>query len=425
MDKPSEERGSPSSASKDTGHFSSPGCGPMRLRSCPKAYLRETHRSRPPEFTLQSIEPLRRQLGVVSFGEATGADRLGIPVFVCDRIRPDGSHTHHTGKGISPAQAETSLWMEAIERHASEFRPEDREKLIFASYRDLKREYSPVHPGELILPAFSQFRDEWKIHWVWGTDLLNGEEVLVPACGVYHPFHEDPFPILATHTNGLASGNTLEEAVFHAVTEVIERDAWSIVKFNRQETDALTVEEEPGNGFLLDLTERFRAAQVWVAARDLTSDVGVPVIGAFSYDLLHPGMMVVEGFGAHLDPRVSFSRALLELGSTRAFLLGRYGLDGLGRTHSSYLAEGGDWEDRRLGEENRKFLGTLDSGFSPDIGSDVRTLLDRLRERGLSRVVAVDLTRREMGVPVVRVIVPGMEVFCFDRTRRGPRLYGG
>ncbi|MGA7628657.1 MAG: YcaO-like family protein, partial [Methanoregula sp.] len=42
--------------------------------------------------------------------------------------------------------------------------------------------------------------------------------------------------------------------------------------------------------------------------------------------------------------------------------------------------------------------------------------------QGLDRVIVVDLTREEIGIPVVRVIVPGLEVYAMDPERRGERL---
>ena len=36
-------------------------------------------------------------------------------------------------------------------------------------------------------------------------------------------------------------------------------------------------------------------------------------------------------------------------------------------------------------------------------------MLDRLRAAGIGRVIAVDLTRPEIGIPVVRVVIPGLE----------------
>ena len=60
---------------------------------------------------------------------------------------------------------------------------------------------------------------------------MNDEEMLVPASAVFHPLplqlppSHDHAPLFRTNTNGLASGNKLEEVIFHGLSEVIERDA--------------------------------------------------------------------------------------------------------------------------------------------------------------------------------------------------------
>ena len=41
--------------------------------------------------------------------------------------------------------------------------------------------------------------------------------------------------------------------------------------------------------------------------------------------------------------------------------------------------------------------------------AQVAWLLDRLRSIGLKQAVAVDLTRPEFGIPVARIVVPGLE----------------
>jgi ribosomal protein S12 methylthiotransferase accessory factor len=48
-------------------------------------------------------------------------------------------------------------------------------------------------------------------------------------------------------------------------------------------------------------------------------------------------------------------------------------------------------------------------------------MIARLSARGLHRVIAVDLWRDDIGMPTVRMIVPGLEIYCFDQTRTGKR----
>jgi ribosomal protein S12 methylthiotransferase accessory factor len=59
---------------------------------------------------------------------------------------------------------------------------------------------------------------------------------------------------------------------------------------------------------------------------------------------------------------------------------------------------------------------------SDDFLTDIQFVVEALRNKGLDRVIVVDLTREEIGIPVVRVIVPGLEVFAMDPSRRGERV---
>ena len=62
------------------------------------------------------------------------------------------------------------------------------------------------------------------------------------------------------------------------------------------------------------------------------------------------------------------------------------------------------------------------SGKSPAENIDV--ILEKLR-RLAERVLVVDLSREEVAVPVVRVIIPGFELFTIDRDRKGKRISSG
>ncbi|HOO00440.1 MAG TPA: YcaO-like family protein [Syntrophales bacterium] len=391
----------------------------MELKACPKVYIHDTHRCRMPEDTLAFVAGMRHRLGMEDFHEISVWDRIGLPVFSCRRLRPDGSETYHTGKGISPVQAQVSLTMEAVERHCSEFKSDYSDRLVRGSWRELRGRHNLLDPRDLILPRFSEYDPEVQINWVRGYDIVNGEEILVPACAVYHPFHEDGIVVMATHTNGIASGNTLEEAVYHGLLEVVERDAWSIVKFARL-TPPEIIPSASDRDFLHEIHRRLHQARVEVTLADYTSDLGIPVVAARIIDLEQPDMMPMDGFGAHLDPMVAAGRAMMEAATTRALLLRRFGPSRLRERPITYL-EPEIYKD----EEDQKpiTLGDLPSHYTMDILADIEAVTDRLREAGLTRVIVVDLTVEDLGVPTARVIVPGLEAYGFDGTRIGERLF--
>jgi putative methanogenesis marker protein 1 len=395
----------------------------IKLNPCPKVYILETHRSKSPADTLLFIDGMKETLGMKSFQDATHLDRIGLPVFTCFRIRPDQSKTWHTGKGFTAVQAQVSLTMEGIERYCSEFRDEYRGRLVLDSYNNLKKkDLAVLDPAALILPQFSQYTPDDVFYWVSGYDLIGREEILTPACTVYHPFHLDDKPVINTHTDGIASGNTMEEAVFHGLMEVIERDAWSIAKFSGDASDAITIEDRPENQFLLDIVDKFNRANIEIVAKDITSDIGIPVIAAFSQDLEQESMIPIDGFGAHLDPKVAMARALTEVATTRALFIQKYGFDGLRDELPTYYFMDSAGEDFRFYAHAEIPLADMEVGYHDDLMEDIKKSAGILQSRGHERLIVVDLTRPDVGLPTVRVIVPGMEAFCFDRTRKGPRL---
>jgi len=136
--------------------------------------------------------------------------------------------------------------MEAIERYCSEFRDEYATKLVERRVTPLlKGNFNVLYPQEMILSRMSNYQSDKEIDWIWGHDLSSDENILVPACAVYHPFQQDGVFLFSTHTNGIAAGNTYEEAVIHGLAELIERDAWSIARYTHHFTDALFMEDEP------------------------------------------------------------------------------------------------------------------------------------------------------------------------------------
>jgi ribosomal protein S12 methylthiotransferase accessory factor len=315
--------------------------------------------------------------------------------------------------------------MESIERYSSEFMDEYRNKLVKGSYNQLKQKFNILDPHELILSNDSDYNHDRDIHWVWGCDLARNEDILVPACAVYHPYHLDDVFLMDTHTNGIAAGNTLEEAVVHGLAEVIERDAWSIARYTRNYSDALLIEDESVNQFIIDIFERFEDVGIEIVAKDITTDIGVPVIASFSRDLVYPMMKPIDGFGAHLDPRVAMVRSLLEIVTTRALLIQKFGIDGICEPITAYLGDLDATDDPRFYAYNRKGLRDIEVGFSKDILLDIKNIIGKLDARGLDRVIAVDLTRPDTCIPTVRMIVPGLESYCFDKTRVGMRILKG
>lgn len=390
----------------------------MQLHSCKKTYNNETQRASPLAETLARIEPKVPAAGITRVADITSLDRIGIPVFSC--IRPtaeDGAITVYNGKGATVEESRISAIMEGIERYSAE--AHDRE-IRTALFQELEGREPVVNPVDLILPE-GAMTDRF-MSWYQGYDIVNNETVWVPAFAIFHPVPPRHRGVFRTNTNGLASGNTIEEAVFHALSEIIERDAWSLVESTRNTGPAVVGIDDP---VINDMQKKFADAQVEVTIRDITSDIGIPTIAAVADDVLlkDPSLLTI-GIGTHTSARIAVMRALTEVAQSRltqihgaredttiADLRKKMGYERAKRINGYWYRDNGTVE-----------YSTIASSDSDDFLTDIHNIIVALEKKGLDRVIVVDLTREEIGIPVVRVIVPGLEVFAMDPERRGERV---
>ncbi len=387
----------------------------MKLSSCVKRYKDDTHRAVPPEETQKRAEAKLPVAGITRVADITNLDRIGIPVFSSIRPMADrGAISVYNGKGATPAQARVSAMMEGLERYSAEVR--DRE-LTLSRFSDLGT--NALNPADLILPAGADVAAE--IPWTLGWDIMNDEEILVPANAVFHPLPSDYRRLFRTNTSGLASGNMIEEAIFHGLAEVIERDAWALVEAARRTGPLITGIEDGLAGSLL---EKFAAAEVDVYLRDITSDIDVPTCAAAADDVrLRDPTLLTTGMGTHTSADVAVLRALTEVAQSRLTQIHGARED---TTQADIRKQIGYERTKRLNKhwfersEERDF-GDIPSFDSDDFLQDIEYMQKRLEEAGLERVIAVDLTREEIGIPVVRVIVPGLEIAAVDSERVGGR----
>lgn len=352
--------------------------------------------------------------GITRVADITNLDRIGIPVFSSIRPMADrGAISVYNGKGATPTEAKVSAMMEGLERYSAEVR--DRElKIDCFSHLD-----GALDPRELILPAGAE--PDAMIPWTAGWDIMNDEEILIPANAVFHPLSSDYKRLFRTNTSGLASGNVIEEAIFHGLAEVIERDAWALVETTRKVCPIISdVEDDPAKGLL----DKFAAAEVDVYLRDITSDIGIPTCAAAADDVrLRDPTLLTTGMGTHTSAGVAVLRALTEVAQSRLTQIH-------GAREDTVLADfrkqiGYD-RTKRLNKHwfeatDTKSFADIASFESDDFLQDIKYMLKKLEEAGLDRVVVVDLSREEIGIPVVRVIVPGLEIAGVDPERVGKR----
>ncbi|HVP94418.1 MAG TPA: YcaO-related McrA-glycine thioamidation protein [Methanoregulaceae archaeon] len=391
----------------------------MELRSSKKTYSKETQRTVPPEETLHRVEKLLPEAGITRVADITSLDRIGIPVF--SSIRPtalNGAISVYNGKGATPIEAKVSAMMEGIERFSAE--PSERE-ILNAPFPGLPEGIDAVNPLDLILPEGAD--PGIVIPWMEGYDIAADEPVWVPTNAVFHPLPKYTPALFRTNTNGLASGNTLEEATFHALMELIERDAWSIAEVMKNTGSRLT---HIDNGLPAELLSRFSDAGVDIIIKNITSDIGIPTIAAVSDDVrLKDPTLLTIGMGTHTNAEIALLRAITEVAQSRLTQIH-------GAREDTNVAD----FRRKIGYERTKRMNrywfesireedfsAVPSCDSDDFQKDIVRVVSSLAKSGLERVIVVDLTRPNIGVPVVRVIVPGLEVYAMDQERKGRRCH--
>lgn len=397
------------------------------------SYIEGTQRVYDEATTLENTKNQIKKIGVTRIADITNLDRLGVPIF--SSIRPSaapGAISIYSGKGSTEQRARISAIMESFERCLAE-RPGLNANIagdisapaLVESYLNARENYVTLDPGSLLLSQ--PYNPSSLLEWVGAYDLLNKEEVFVSANAVYHPY-DSPGQcqkLFLSNTNGLASGNVLEEAILHGLLEVIERDAISTAQFTRDLGKEIVLTEE--DGYLYEISRKFKDSGIDLKIWLVPTDTGIPTIIAATDDVkLKDPALLVMGAGSHLKPEIAVARAITEAAQSRVVQIQGARED---TDREGFIRSVGYDRMKRLNwfwfEEGEKISLSEVQDFSKrSPAENIGVILEKLK--GLTeKVLVVDLSREEVAVPVVRVIIPGFELFTIDRDRKGKRLAAG
>lgn len=377
-----------------------------------KTYRSGTHRTVAPADTLARVGPLMASMGITRIANITGLDRIGVPVvMVC---RPNSrSIAVSQGKGVDLTAAKASGLMEAVETfHAETITL----PLKLGSFRELGRSHPLVDVAALPRAAASLYDDDQTLLWIEGQDLFNGSPIWLPY-EVVHTNYTLPrgpasgwFP---ANTNGLASGNHVLEAVSHGLCEAVERDAVTLWKHGseRRKRERLLDLDTIDDDVCRAVLDKFERADVAVRVWDTTSDVG---IASFYCLVMGRGDDAADpefGGGCHPAREVALLRALTEAAQARTTYIAGSRDDFRPEDYSPTLRARRSRACRALMDAPAPVRAFHDvpTREADRLRDDVMWTLQRLEAVGIRQVVAVDLTKPELGLPVVRVVVPGLE----------------
>jgi ribosomal protein S12 methylthiotransferase accessory factor len=392
--------------------------------------------------TLAELPRLQARFGITRIADLTGLDRTGIPVI--NAVVPDSPDllSTYTGKGPTRAHARVGAVMEAVERQIASAPAVD---VVMMRPCDVR---AGIDGTELGLRPADRMRP-WPFARGW--DIIRNEPALVPLEAVQCPWRGERAFRWST-TSGIASGNTRVEAVYHALTELVERHRWSTAHARghlrpRALLDAYAggpgrfarrMVDDPAGAFVTIPTGNAAVdavldaiARGGLVARLVALTDG-PLPPAMLATVTEPGCappMVHLGLGCSWSPEHAAVRALTEAVQSRV-------VDIQGAREDLQPAVG---PDIGFGDHGRRAnalptgrwfydapspvvaLGDLADRSRADLADDLELLVEALRAAGVDRAVVVDLAPADLGFSVVRAIVPRLESYLVDG-RIGPTI---
>jgi ribosomal protein S12 methylthiotransferase accessory factor len=367
-----------------------------------KAFRLGTHRIRPPEETWESLGEVLPRAGITRVADVTGLDRIGIPVW--QAVRPASRNLSVSqGKGATPEAARVSAVMEAIELwHAEDLGHLPRVEL---SPREMRYD-NPIPLDRLRWSFVPPEAARAPLPWVRARSWREGRNGWLPLPMLDLDFTCSPalsLRLFHRTSNGLASGNCLEEAVLHGVCELAERHALWLAR--REPWRKVPLREDSLEvPWLRELARRIRSAGMKLALYDLTWEAGIPATLAClaAPDLASPW----QGSGCHPDPAVALSRAITEAAQSRLTYIA-------GARDDLPHANGGGAAERAFEDfaepPAERGLADLPDLSTASVATDLDTVVERLARLG-HETWWVDLTRPEVGVPVAVTFAPGLDM---------------
>jgi oxazoline/thiazoline synthase len=429
------------------GSAQAPVLQPLQLSPGKAAFVRDGgHRSVAPETTLKKYQHLVSPItGVVRMLAPVRPDDGIAHVYIAghnnalkmdrlDHLKP-GLRNASAGKGVTEMQAKVSALCEAIERYSGELT--GGELRVTRAFEDWQDDEA-CHPNDIMRFSTQQYaqREAWNkrgsrfnrvpeplnehtpIDWTPLWSLTAERYKYVPTQLVYYRARasaNDKTWYAMGCSNGSASGNTLEEAVLQGLFELVERDAVALWWYNRLRKPGVAVDTF-GEPHLLELAEHYRQQyQRATWALDVTSDLGIPAFVAVSKSIDGKEERLLFGLGCHLDARIALQRAFAEMNQMLA--MAHAGEGGELRLEDGETLE---WL-RHATVANQPYM-TADPNqplkrfsdypvqHSGELLQDINYCRRIIEAHGMEMLV-LDQTRADVGMPVVKVVVPGLRHF--------------
>ena len=334
------------------------------------------------------------------------------------------------GKGVTKLQSQISGLAEALERYSSwydgtEFHrieryvdlgddaihPYDCMNYSQRQYQN-RLEFNAQHRNSMSPKIPLPFDEEQALSWTPLWSLTENVWKYLPSalCYIAYPQKRGQ-EYCVGDSNGNAAGTSLEDAILQGFFELVERDCVGIWWHNRLSRPSVQL-EGTDDAYISSLRQVYKGNGREFWALDLTNDLGIPCFAAISKRIDERPEYYIAGFGAHINAHIALMRAITEMNQSLHIVQGiiknKDDSVPVDKTNTLLYAE--------IKQQNylcpdvtqtEKNINTYVTPMFDDLRENILYCLDILKDKNLEMMV-LDMNRADVGLPVVKVVVPGL-----------------
>jgi len=385
--------------------------------------LHSSLRLRSPQETLAHGRKVAHELGLSLPVDITDQDEIGIPVFLTkNENASEDQRAFAMGKGLEKVEAEVGALMESIEIALATFRKPPLRPPMQAAGKTWKSQEKPDALLDFCPLLGAEIDSEMKIGVVEGRDIRSGKSYQLPAEAVFLAYTADP-PLFGSHSNGLSSGNSREEASLHGLLELIERDINSFQEIKAQRKGLSPASLPPK---VIQLYHQILASGNDLLLHYNLNEFDIPHITALLLNKTDTCSFPIHmGYGCHFVPEIAMIRAITEAAQARlGHILGLHGNkeeQSFNQKQKIALIQTYKKEHEALSSINAVEIRRL-FPEKTSIGEYLDLLCSHLEKKGFPDVLQVPFSSDQEDIQVVRMLVPGLEFFTPRSRKVGPRL---
>ncbi len=379
----------------------------MELHSAPKLYVFDQSKSEMPSRTIQNALLALKKIPVLEnleIKEAFSAFEFYKHILVS----ANGLTT--CGKGLTFEQARASAIMEYCERFSwMNYDIKNAPGYIEASYEEIKRAKTRTVDEDYFFCNFFGIKNKYPLlkklkgipmKWIKGYSFTN-------HCEYYYPirWHNYIFG-----SNGLAAGNTYEEAIVQAICELIERECvYQFIVENKVANDVDIASIK--NPLLAEIFEKLAKDKIDFKIKNISYEFEIPsfifygINNNFAGTILHKGV----GHGTYLEPNQAIIRSVSEYLQAFSLLhdqVREKGFDLIFKPNKHYGFLVTFPHDNFYKSLKDVKVSEINDFSKSDFKEEAEFLMHLLAKMGYE-VVIIDKTHPLLKIPVVRVFIPG------------------